>query len=460
MIGLPSSNSAPPEGTSLVLSGFGEENPSTEELNVRSLLARDAGGIPSSVWRRSRRVVRVHEYCRRYGVHRRRRWASSPRQLNGSLTLVGVVDTDSKSLAENAAVQGAINGFVNLAAPEVRDFVEGSETPPIAPRGGGAGSIEGFLQVGHSLSCKPGSWSNSPTFTYAFVNGANNQVLQQSSSPTYPLTAADVGRTILCEVQASNAGGTGVERTPSTPPIQPAPSPPTPPTQLPSPAQPAPTPPPASSLETEPNSEPAEEESRVGPAPSASQITALLGKALTAAATEKITTLRKTGGFAVTFKALEAGTGRHRLVSGSARCETRQRQTQTATRSIWTKDLLGGRHSEDQRQTHRRRKKSPEEEQKLEADREGCFHPDRQGACNHHQSICPQRLSGADRLDALQDRAGAGAAGGAHRDQAELGVRALELVHERRDQPRSGGAERMTERERAAVDVDPVHVGL
>ncbi len=311
-IGLPPSSAAPPEGTNLLLSGFGVENTNTFEVNggLYSLGTQDLGvflrGAQAGLIRRCGGEANALFVCASNSGGTSCIFDEGgpvTQELNGSPTLVGVID-EFEFAGEELCPAGAIDGFVNLAAPEVRDFVEGSETPPLAPRGGGA-IIEGVLRVGDSLSCTPGSWSNAPTFTYAFVNGANNQVLQRGSSPTYPLSAADVGRTILCEVQASNAGGTGVGRTPSLSAIQPAPPPPS--TPLPSaPAQPAPTPPPANSLETEPNSEPSEEESHAA-APSASQITAQLGQALTAAAREKITTLRKTGGFAVTFKALEAG---------------------------------------------------------------------------------------------------------------------------------------------------------
>ncbi len=37
--------------------------------------------------------------------------------------------------------------------------------------------------------------------------------MQSGASNSYPLTSADVGRTIYCEVQASNAGGTGFAHT-------------------------------------------------------------------------------------------------------------------------------------------------------------------------------------------------------------------------------------------------------
>ncbi len=67
--------------------------------------------------------------------------------------------------------------------------------------------------VGQTLSCEPGVWSNSPTFTYVFIDSRGGRVLQEGSSSTYALAAADIGRSILCEVLAANAGGTGVERT-------------------------------------------------------------------------------------------------------------------------------------------------------------------------------------------------------------------------------------------------------
>jgi hypothetical protein len=118
---------------------------------------------------------------------------------------------------------GALAAFANLAAPEIRDFIEGSEAPPHAPRGGGA-AMGGVRMVGHSLSCEPGTWSYSPTFTFLFIDSATGQILQQGVSADYALSAADVGRTILCEVRARNAGGTGIVRVGPTSAIEAAPS--------------------------------------------------------------------------------------------------------------------------------------------------------------------------------------------------------------------------------------------
>jgi hypothetical protein len=66
----------------------------------------------------------------------------------------------------------------------------------------------------------PGTWSNSPTYTYTFISErAGGAVLQQGSSSVYFLSGSNVGQKILCEVQATNAGGTGVARTSPLGPI-------------------------------------------------------------------------------------------------------------------------------------------------------------------------------------------------------------------------------------------------
>src|SRR2546423_4229468 len=70
------------------------------------------------------------------------------------------------------------------------------------------------------------------------------------------------------------------------------------------------------------------------------------------------------------------------------------------------------------------------------------------------------RMIALTRLDALDDRARAEASAAAHRHEADRLVGALELVQERRDQAGARGAERMPERDRAAVHVHPVHVRL
>ncbi len=134
-------------------------------------------------------------------------------------SLVGVMDT-VQSVEGMTCLDGAENGFVNVAAAEIRDFVEGSEAPPQAPRGGFGIELVAVPQVGHTATCSPGSWSGSPSFNYVFRNNLDDRTLQDGPTSTYSLTAADVGDTISCEVLAANPGGTGVNRTGALPSVQ------------------------------------------------------------------------------------------------------------------------------------------------------------------------------------------------------------------------------------------------
>jgi hypothetical protein len=55
-----------------------------------------------------------------------------------------------------------------------------------------------------------------------FIDSSGGAVIQQGPSPTYTLTAADVGRSIQCQVLAGNAGGTGVGQTGTAGPVRPS----------------------------------------------------------------------------------------------------------------------------------------------------------------------------------------------------------------------------------------------
>src|SRR5690349_10823101 len=59
----------------------------------------------------------------------------------------------------------------------------------------------------------------------------------------------------------------------------------------------------------------------------------------------------------------------------------------------------------------------------------------------------------------FNDRRGRLPEADAHRDQAVPPLAPLELVHDRRDQARARSAERMPERDRAAVDVELALIG-
>ena len=292
-IGLPTSTASPAEGTDAVLSGYGEENPITEELNEKLYSLPTVLGFPRECGGEADALILCGSSS----------GGSACSGDNGGgvvagHTLIGVIDTVEFSGGELCS-HGAIDGFVNVAAPEIHDFIEGSEDPPLAPRGGGV-AIEGVPEAGYTLSCEPGGWSHDPSFSYAFINSADQQVLQRGSLSTYALSAADVGRTIFCEVEASNAGGTGVARTGPLPPVKAAP-----PSGGGSSSGGDST---ASSL-TASSTATGGVLGSTSTSISSAQIATLLERELTPGGNAaKVATLLKTGGFTITFKALEAGT--------------------------------------------------------------------------------------------------------------------------------------------------------
>ena len=211
---------APPsEGAEVNLTGFGSEGESKAppdgklySLAMALGFSRACGGAANALFLCA--SVPVGTAC--HGD------SGSGLTIGGSTpTLVGVTDFLSVASETEWCPAGSTDGFVDLAAPEIREFIKGSETPPRAPRGGGA-SINGMPVVGQALSCEPGSWSENPTFSFAFMDGASGRVLQSGPLSTYPLSEADLGRAILCEVWAANAGGTGIGRTQALSPVLPA----------------------------------------------------------------------------------------------------------------------------------------------------------------------------------------------------------------------------------------------
>jgi hypothetical protein len=219
-IPLVAAGASPPEGAQVNLTGFGSQSereplPPDGKLYALGLtlgFSRSCGGDANALF-----------LCASVGGGTACHGDSgSGLTVGGSTpTLVGVTDFLIVTSETEYCPAGITDGFVDLAAPEIRDFIEGSEAPPRAPRGGGA-SISGMPLVGGSLSCQPGSWSEHPAFSFAFIDSASGRVLQSGPPSTYPLSEADVGRAILCEVSAANAGGTGIGRTQALPPVVPA----------------------------------------------------------------------------------------------------------------------------------------------------------------------------------------------------------------------------------------------
>jgi len=110
------------------------------------------------------------------------------------------------------------SGFTDVATPEVRAWIEGSDTPPRAPRQQAPAVLRGVPVQGSPLSCEPGTWDGAPAYTYTFVADGVG-ALQSGAAPVYTPGPQDLGRTITCVVRAANAGGTSTARTGTAPGI-------------------------------------------------------------------------------------------------------------------------------------------------------------------------------------------------------------------------------------------------
>ena len=206
-IPLVQSGATPPPGTALSVSGYGLESGaegsepngrlySTTLVALGSDPCRGAVGVNSAVLLCA--ISTSSSTCRGD--------SGGPLTEGSPAVQVGIVDFGGHGCPVNRP-----DGFTNLAAPEVRAFVEGDESPPVAARPALPPLIRsvGAAPVDFSpLTCEPGAWSGSPSFTYTFqVEDASPQVLQSGPSNVYTPPSSLVGVPLVCIVQASNPGG-------------------------------------------------------------------------------------------------------------------------------------------------------------------------------------------------------------------------------------------------------------
>ena len=139
-------------------------------------------------------------------------------------TLIGVVSAGSA-----ACQAGSHSLFTYTGAPEILQFVQGSDEPPTAPRETTSTFLnlkwQPPLVVGNSLTCSTGEWTGEPQLTYSFLAVTTGAVLQSGPQPTYLIAPGAVGEGIYCEVRAANAGGTTLAETRPTAAVGAAPQP-------------------------------------------------------------------------------------------------------------------------------------------------------------------------------------------------------------------------------------------
>jgi trypsin len=220
-ISLVPTGATPAGGTPLSISGYGKEKGVEGEayrpngkLYSTTLTAMSSAACAKSVGENSAIFL-----CAESATSATCRGDSGGPLTEGSPAVeVGIVDLGPKECPV-----GKPDVFTNVAAPEIRAFIEGSESPPVAPRPTSAPSIKlvGAAPVDYSpLSCEAGGWNGSPTFTYTFqAENGYEQTLASGTGNVFTPLATLLGTPVECVVQASNAGGVATNVSAATPAI-------------------------------------------------------------------------------------------------------------------------------------------------------------------------------------------------------------------------------------------------
>ncbi len=101
--------------------------------------------------------------------------------------------------ATNAS--GAANGLTKATVVEPPPSTEAS-TSTVLPT---VTHESATVPVGEELTCEPGSWTGSPTFTYQWLR--NGVAIPDATSSKYTITEEDTATALQCQVTATNAGG-------------------------------------------------------------------------------------------------------------------------------------------------------------------------------------------------------------------------------------------------------------
>jgi Trypsin len=218
-ISLVPTGATPASGTPLNISGYGKEEGAESAQSNGKLYSTTLTAISSDACRAGVGVDSAVLLCAVSASSSTCQGDSGGPLTEGSPAVqVGIVDFGAKECPV-----GVPDVFTNVAAPEVRVFIEGSEAPPVAARPTSPPVLKavGAASVDFSpLTCEPGAWSGSPSFTYTFqVENASAQVLQSGPANVFVPPSALVGAPLVCIVQASNPGGVTTSRSGTTPPI-------------------------------------------------------------------------------------------------------------------------------------------------------------------------------------------------------------------------------------------------
>lgn len=197
---LPAAGVYPPTGTVAHMAGFGSTSPTT--ANPGGVLY----GLDSPIVQRLTcgGADRAVTLCTRTPAG-----SGCSTDLGMPLTVNGVLIGLHSS---GTCAAGATDFWVNIAAPEILQFIQGNPNPPIAPRVGASNTISVPLaQTRQVATCNPSTLTvPATTVTFQFLTTAGG-LLQDSASPTYVIGKHAVGATLTCREIASNDGGTLID---------------------------------------------------------------------------------------------------------------------------------------------------------------------------------------------------------------------------------------------------------
>jgi surface protein len=109
----------------------------------------------------------------------------------------------------------------SVVRPVARSVVAGvvAGIPKDPPVNTVAPAVTGTTKVGQTLSCTEGTWTGTPTITFAYQWKRGSTSISGATSATYVLASADFTENITCDVTATNSAGTATQASNSVGPI-------------------------------------------------------------------------------------------------------------------------------------------------------------------------------------------------------------------------------------------------